>query len=371
MSAATGSWPARSVASHGAGGRSRRRPGAGADADARGRRRDGRAGACGRAPLDAIPAPARRDLAERLHRREQVLSPTCSRDSEGVFVRRFGGAGDRSELSIRGSTPGQVVVTIDGVRANSTLTGGLDLSRICLPTDRPHPDHARRRKQLGRQRRDRGSGESRDARSRKPGRNTRLSFTVRLFRDLRRLAVPIGHRSASLDYSARLLRIHDRRRLQLRAAGRIDPMGSRRDFDPEIVTRINNDRRPARRHAPARCSAGSGDPPTLRLRGLLPAASPAERIRATDRRRDSPPTRTVETSPTSPSSRWTGSSRLGDGGELDAAAFHRFEALAFRDPSVVFRDPIDLDVKLSDDRGARIEDAWRAAAPRPVPETTS
>jgi len=51
----------------------------------------------------------------------------------GVSVRRFGGAGDRSEVSIRGSTASQVVVAIDGVRANSMLTGGMDLSHICVP----------------------------------------------------------------------------------------------------------------------------------------------------------------------------------------------------------------------------------------------
>lgn len=54
-------------------------------------------------------------------------------EQPGVFVRRFGGAGDRAEVSIRGSTAAQVVVAIDGVRANSALTGGLDLSRVCLP----------------------------------------------------------------------------------------------------------------------------------------------------------------------------------------------------------------------------------------------
>jgi outer membrane cobalamin receptor len=54
-------------------------------------------------------------------------------EQAGVFVRRFGSAGDRAELSIRGSTAQQVVVAIDGVRANSALGGGLDLSRVCLP----------------------------------------------------------------------------------------------------------------------------------------------------------------------------------------------------------------------------------------------
>jgi outer membrane receptor protein involved in Fe transport len=59
--------------------------------------------------------------------------PELLSEQAGVFVRRFGGAADRAEVSIRGSTSQQVVVTIDGVRANSALTGGLDLSRVCLP----------------------------------------------------------------------------------------------------------------------------------------------------------------------------------------------------------------------------------------------
>lgn len=59
--------------------------------------------------------------------------PDLLSEQPGVFVRRFGGAGDRAEVSIRGSTAAQVVVAIDGVRANSALTGGLDLSRVCLP----------------------------------------------------------------------------------------------------------------------------------------------------------------------------------------------------------------------------------------------
>ncbi|MBK7950142.1 MAG: TonB-dependent receptor [Deltaproteobacteria bacterium] len=54
-------------------------------------------------------------------------------EAGGVSVRRFGGVADRAELSIRGATPSQSVVTIDGIRANSVLTGGLDLSQSCTP----------------------------------------------------------------------------------------------------------------------------------------------------------------------------------------------------------------------------------------------
>jgi outer membrane cobalamin receptor len=48
----------------------------------------------------------------------------------GVQVRRFGGPGEPSELSIRGSSPQEVVVLLDGVRLNSAQSGSVDLSTI-------------------------------------------------------------------------------------------------------------------------------------------------------------------------------------------------------------------------------------------------
>jgi outer membrane receptor protein involved in Fe transport len=50
----------------------------------------------------------------------------------GLQIRRFGGIGERFEISIRGSTPEQVPVFLDGVRLDSSLTGRSDLSTICL-----------------------------------------------------------------------------------------------------------------------------------------------------------------------------------------------------------------------------------------------
>ena len=52
--------------------------------------------------------------------------------SVGVQVRRFGGPGQRAEISIRGSTPNQVVILLDGIRLNSAQSGALDLSTISL-----------------------------------------------------------------------------------------------------------------------------------------------------------------------------------------------------------------------------------------------
>ena len=83
--------------------------------------------------LDPIPAASTDVLPADDYTAELKSLADVLAETEGVFVRRFGGAGDRSEVSIRGSSPSQVVVAIDGVRANSALTGGLDLSRVCLP----------------------------------------------------------------------------------------------------------------------------------------------------------------------------------------------------------------------------------------------
>jgi iron complex outermembrane receptor protein len=51
-------------------------------------------------------------------------------ESVGVQVRSFGGSGDRSEVSIRGSASNQVVVLLDGVRLNTAQSGSVDLSTI-------------------------------------------------------------------------------------------------------------------------------------------------------------------------------------------------------------------------------------------------
>ena len=53
-------------------------------------------------------------------------------ETPGVQVRRFGGAGERFEISIRGSRPEQVPVFLDGFRLDTSLTGRSDLSSLCL-----------------------------------------------------------------------------------------------------------------------------------------------------------------------------------------------------------------------------------------------
>jgi outer membrane cobalamin receptor len=83
--------------------------------------------------LPPIPGPVTHTLFVDDFVAEDKSLADLLAETAGLSVRRFGGVGDRSEVTIRGSTPTQVVVTLDGVRANSILTGGLNLSRVCLP----------------------------------------------------------------------------------------------------------------------------------------------------------------------------------------------------------------------------------------------
>jgi outer membrane receptor protein involved in Fe transport len=63
-----------------------------------------------------------------LKRIEDVLGQAV-----GVQIRRYGGAGERAEVSIRGFSSSQVAVMLDGVKLNSSRGGGVDFSGIPLP----------------------------------------------------------------------------------------------------------------------------------------------------------------------------------------------------------------------------------------------
>jgi iron complex outermembrane receptor protein len=68
------------------------------------------------------------DATSRLESVADVLA-----ESVGVQVRRFGGLGAFSTVSIRGSTPSQVEVYLDNVLLNRANAGLVDLSN--LPVD--------------------------------------------------------------------------------------------------------------------------------------------------------------------------------------------------------------------------------------------
>ncbi|HEV7705560.1 MAG TPA: TonB-dependent receptor [Gemmatimonadaceae bacterium] len=67
-----------------------------------------------------IERSGRRDLGELLQ------------STPGVVITQAGGAGAETHVSIRGSSASEVLVLVDGVPLNSSLTGTVDLSRISL-----------------------------------------------------------------------------------------------------------------------------------------------------------------------------------------------------------------------------------------------
>ena len=100
-------------------------------------------------PIDTVVVTADRpDLAEILRRRTGFstlvpLGPEAPGDRDlgdlldrtaGIHVHRYGGSGSFSLASVRGSTPGQVKICIDGVPIGAGAEGSVNLSRLPLAT---------------------------------------------------------------------------------------------------------------------------------------------------------------------------------------------------------------------------------------------
>ncbi|MCH7867066.1 MAG: TonB-dependent receptor [Myxococcales bacterium] len=84
----------------------------------------------GALPMDATSFSSEIDLQRfegEQRRLEDLLAQTV-----GVQLRRFGGPGERAEISIRGFASSQVVVQLDGMTLNNGMGGGVDLSSIPL-----------------------------------------------------------------------------------------------------------------------------------------------------------------------------------------------------------------------------------------------
>ena len=81
----------------------------------------------GTIPIETLQAPGA-DLAQALD------------VATNVNVRRYGGLGSFSTLSIRGSTSEQVQVYLDGVLLNQALGGGVNLGNLPLARSRKCPD---------------------------------------------------------------------------------------------------------------------------------------------------------------------------------------------------------------------------------------
>jgi vitamin B12 transporter len=306
--------------------------------------------------LDPIPAASTDVLFTDDFTAEQKSLADLLDQTEGVFVRRFGGAGDRSEVTIRGSTPSQVVVAIDGVRANSALTGGLDLSRACLPL-------------LERVEVTRGAGSTQQGSGAVGGvvnlitraaagePETRAAFHGGAFDTWDGSALHadrVGPVDATLGYCG-FSTEGDFEFVQPTEVG--DGIAAR--FDPERATRINNDRI---QHAGTVGLAGALGPGTLRLTdyavysdggepGFDGGNGPTAGQRTDARSRDLANLAQL---------RWLGNPPDPLGDELELAAYHRYERTRFADPVAVFSEPIDVHARL-ETVGARAGDLWRFA----------
>ncbi len=304
--------------------------------------------------LDPIPAASTDVLFSDDYTAEQKSLADLLSETEGVFVRRFGGAGDRSEVSIRGSTPSQVVVAIDGVRANSALTGGLDLTRACLPL-------------LERVEITRGAGTAQQGSgaiggvvnlvSRAAGAEpeTRASFSGGAFDTFEGSALHadrVGPLDASLGYCG-FSTEGDFDFVQRTELGD----GVAAGFEPEEATRINNDRV---QHGGTFGLGGALGPGTLRFSdyavysdggepGFDGGNGPTAGQRTDAHSRDFSNLAQL---------RWLGAPKRALGDEVELAAYHRYERTHFSDPVAVLEDPIDVNARLQT-LGARAIDTWR------------
>jgi outer membrane cobalamin receptor len=275
---------------------------------------------------------------------------------EGVNVRRFGGPGDRSELSIRGSSPSQVVVTVDGIRANSVLTGGLDLSRLCLPL-------------LDRIEVTRGAGSTREGSGAIGGvvnlvsrggdvrRTTRASVEGGAFETVGGSLLHADRRGR-FDYAIGYCGFETRGDFEFQRPVFESDDGFETGFTPDSATRLNNDR--VQHGANLSLGADLG-PGTLRLLdvasygsggepGVDAGPGPTAGQQTEARSRDLSNLAQL---------RWEGVSPTGWGDELAVALFHRFERERFRNPEVQLGDPIDVDTRLQA-FGLRADDVWEA-----------
>lgn len=274
-------------------------------------------------------------------------------ETEGVRIRRFGGAGDRSEISIRGSSPSQVVVAIDGVKANSVLTGGIDLSRVCLPLlERVEVTRGAGSLKLG-------SGAvggvvNLVTRSADQGPETRAAFSAGAFEtwegsilhagEVGRLDYSLGYCGFATEGDFEFARPTDR-------FGGVDA-----SFVPDSATRINNDRE---QHG---STLGLGLPLAggeLRFTDFAVFSSGGEPGTDSDNTANAGQSAEARSRDFSNLAqlRWEGPSPTGWGEALELLAYHRFERTSFRDPQARFRPPIDLRARLMT-QGLRVTDVW-------------
>ena len=269
----------------------------------------------------------------------------------GLWVRRLGGRGEPVELSIRGSAPNQVVLTLDGVPVNNALTGIADAADYCLPSiERVDVVRGAGASQVG----SGAIGGVVDLRSQSGGEpRTRATFaggafdtfegSVQHARDLGELGVALGYCGFRTNGDFEFAR------------PTITSGGFAGGFDPDEVTRMNNER--VRHGANAALSHPLG-PGELRLTdlftfvdggtpGIDSGNGPIAGQALEAERRNLSNLAILE---------WSGTLGLGED-RLIARAHHRFEENRFEDPIPGLGPPIDSRARVST-FGAQLREAW-------------
>ncbi len=292
--------------------------------------------------LPPIPGPSSQTLFTDDFVAEHKSLADLLSETEGISVRRLGAAGDRSEVTIRGSTPSQVVVTLDGVRINSILSGGLNLSRVCLPLVE-QVEIIRGAGTL-----EAGSGAiggvinvvTRDGAE--PG--TRASVTAGSFETYEGSLTHSGV-SEHFDYTLGYCGFSTEGDFKFsRPILVIDGVESR--FEPDRAKRINNDREQHAgtlvlgrqlwggllRFSDYAAYSSGGEPGVDSDNGPLAGQATAARSRDLSNLAQL---------------RWQRSDAEAFFDDIDLMIYHRHESSSFRDPLNRFQGPIDLDTVLS------------------------
>jgi vitamin B12 transporter len=274
-------------------------------------------------------------------------------EAAGISVRRFGGVADAAELSIRGATPSQSVVTVDGIRANSILTGGLDLSQTCAPLVESVEIT-------------RGAGALTEGSGAIGG---TVNLVTRAGADR---ATTLGQVSGGafetwsgsllhadrwkgLDYTAGYCGLSTRGDFEFaRPVIRSDGVTTR--FHPDTAERINNDRILHGANLSLGKRFGSGQ---LRLLDLASYSSGGEPGLDSG---DGPTAGQLRDAHSRNLAnlvqlRWDGPSPAGLGDDFSVAVFNRFQRARFVDGEQPFVPPVDLDTRLST-TGLRARDRW-------------
>ncbi|MEM7413327.1 MAG: TonB-dependent receptor [Myxococcota bacterium] len=269
----------------------------------------------------------------------------------GVRVRRFGGRGEAAELSIRGSTANQVVLTLDGVPVNNALTGLADPNDYCLP-------------QVERVAVTRGAGSSQvgsgaiggvidlTTRSTSDAPTTAVTFSGGAFDTYEgsiRHARPLGELGLQLGYCGLTTEgdFEFARPTQVVAGIPIE-------FEPDVATRLNNDRVRHGGNLALSHPLGIGE---LRLRSLfsyvdggapgIDSGNGPTAGQALEARRRNWSALTIAD--------WEGVGFLEDTPLL--RAHHRFEELRFENPMPALGAPIDTRARVQT-YGVQARDEW-------------